>query len=207
MVILYFETIGISSEREANVLSSSTGWDILSVLRHAGIDGHTAEELEGILDIPRSTVYNVLKELMAAGFVESRRYRKHIGRPSNNDEEELRTGKQKKIYIENINWGNFTFHHEFDRYLVESIDKIIDQSELSKYFLETIDKILEKMKKTTKGKQFLPSEGICPGCHYNHEAKEFLTALIMTIADRIRKDENFINKFQDKYGYEIGFLE
>jgi hypothetical protein len=29
----------------------------------------------------------------------------------------------------------------------------------------------------------------------------------MTIADRVRKDENFINEFQDKYGYEIGFLE
>ena len=91
--------------------------------------------------------------------------------------------------------------------MVESIDNIIDQSEVSEHFLETIDKIIEKMKKTAKGKQFLPSEGICPGCHYNHEAKEFLTALIMTIADRVGKNENFINKFQDKYGYEIGFLE
>ena len=57
-------------------------------MRDEGVYGSTANEISFRLDLPLSTVYDTLSKLQAAGFVATRRYRKGVGRPSKEEEEE-----------------------------------------------------------------------------------------------------------------------
>jgi DNA-binding transcriptional ArsR family regulator len=203
MVNTYFETIAIREEREAKILGSGSGWEILGLLRDNGMYGCTAEELSEELDLPLSTVYDTLNKLRAVGFIETRRFQKRIGAPDKDAiEEERRTGKQKKIYIECIHWGSSSFNIDFDRFLVEDIDKIIYNSDIDEQCSIIIDKIISRMKTTPDGKKFLPSTVDCPRCHFSHEAREYARALIFAIEDRIRKSEKIWKVFE-KHGYII----
>src|SRR5688500_5732718 len=99
MVTTYFESIPVREEREAKILGSDSGWSILNFLRDSCSVDCTAEEISGDLDLPISTVYNVLNSLRAVGFVHTKRIPKQLGRPSKASvEQEMRTGKQKRIY-------------------------------------------------------------------------------------------------------------
>jgi DNA-binding transcriptional ArsR family regulator len=201
MVNTYFESIPVREEREAKILGSDSGWSILNLLRESGSEGCTAEEISSNLDLPISTVYNVLNSLRAVGFIHTKRIPKQIGRPSKDSmEQEMRTGKQKRIYIEKVPWGNFTFTHDFDRLLVEEIDKLIDKSEISEACASVIDQIISKMKNNSSCKGFLPSTEDCPHCHYSHEAREYAFALVQAVSDRIMKSE-LLQVVLEKHGY------
>jgi len=196
----YFESIPITSERQAIVLASPSSWEIINELRHEGVKGLTVEELSDKLDIPKSTIYHVLKELRAAGFVETRRSLKKIGRPSKEmEEEEKRTGKQKKIYVENIPWGMWSFDHDFDRFATEYLDGIIDESNIFEHYIQLIDEIVENMKEDSYLKQFLPSDQICYICKKNHQAEEFVRALVSLISDRIMENHEFMMHVNEKH--------
>ena len=200
---MYFETVPIREQREAKVLASGSGWEIIDLLRGRGVVGCTAEEISEELDLPVSTVYDTLSKLRAAGFVEVRRYRPRLGRPDKDArEEEERTGKQKKIYTEHIRWGGSTFYIEFDRFLVEEIDNIIDKSDIVEQCANLVNDIISKMKQTKAGRNFLPLPDECPHCHFSHDTKEFTYALIAAIADRIKKN-NKIDKILEEHGYYI----
>ena len=203
MVNTYFETIPVREERQAKVLGSGSGWDILELLRDEGVYGSTADEISYRLDLPISTVYDTLSKLRAAGFVATRRYRKGVGRPSKEEEdEEERTNKQKKIFMEHISWGDSSFHNDFDRFLVEEIDKIIYDSDIDEQCSILINSIISKMKRTSAGKDFLPSTKDCPHCHYSREAYELASSLVRAIADRLIKSEKVSDVFE-KHGYNI----
>ena len=172
-------------------------------MRDKGSYGSTADEISDRLDLPISTVYDTLSKLRAAGFVATRRYRKGVGRPSNEDEEEEeRTNKQKKIYMEHIDWGEYYFHADFDRFLSEEIDKIIYDSDIDEQCSILINSMLSRMRKTSTGKDLLPSTEDCPHCHYSREAYELASSLVRAIADRIMKSEKLSDVFE-KHGYNI----
>jgi len=198
----YFESIPVSQEEHAMVLASPSTWEIIGKLRESGVHGQTVEELETGLDIPKSTVYHILKALRTAGFVETKRSIKKIGRPSRErDEEEKRTGKQKKIYIEKIPWGSYSFDMNFDRFAVEHLDWIIDESDIFQHYIKLVEKIILTMKKD--GKDFLPSDELCSVCNRNHEAEEFIMALIFLISDRVLKNHDFLVNLRDKHNLNI----
>jgi Sugar-specific transcriptional regulator TrmB len=163
----------------------------------------TANEISYRLDLPISTVYDTLSKLHAAGFVATRRYQKGVGRPSKEEEEEEeRTNKQKKIYMEHISWGDYYFQSDFDRFLVEEIDKIIYDSDIDERCSILINSIISKMKRTSVGRGFLPSTEDCPHCHYSREAYELASSLVRAIADRLIKSEKVSDVFE-KQGYNI----
>jgi hypothetical protein len=105
--------------------------------------------------------------------------------------------------MEHIDWGDSTFHLDFDRFLVEEIDKIIYESDIDGQCSILINDIISKMKKTPAGRDFLPSTEDCLHCHSSREAYEFANALIQAIADRIRKSEKISEVFE-KHGYITG---
>lgn len=200
-MVSYFESIPVREEREAKILGSDSGWSILNLLRESGSEGCTADEISSTLDLPISTVYNVLNSLRAVGFIHTKRIPKQLGRPSNDSiEQEMRTGKQKRIYIEKVPWGNFTFTRDFDRLLVEEIDKLIDKSDVSEVCSSVIDQIISKMKNNSSYRAFLPSAEDCPHCHYSHEAREYAFALVQAVSDRIMKSE-LLQAVLEKHGY------
>ena len=146
-----------------------------------------------IFEIPLSTVYNILKGLRDAGFIEARRFHKKLGKPSMAmQEEEKRTGKQKRIYVERINWGDFSqMTSEFRTYFRDELEDIVYDDGIIGNYCDLIDKIIMKMKENSDGKDLLPLGETCPKCHFNHEATEFVFALLYAIADTIKYSLDF----------------
>ena len=121
---VYLLTFPVSDEQEARSLGSASAWEILEKLRDVGLDGLTAEQISKRLDLSKSTVYNVLSKLQAAGWVESRRSPKKIGRPNAKRKADVaRTGRMRRIYVENIPWGTV----EFDDKFVDTLDKVLEE--------------------------------------------------------------------------------
>ncbi len=50
-------------KRQAKVLGSGSGWEVLELLKESGVEGSTADEISERLDLPKSTVYNILSDL------------------------------------------------------------------------------------------------------------------------------------------------
>ena len=59
------------------------------------------------------------------------------------------------------------------------------------------------MKLDSYSKDFLPSDEMCPKCHINYEAQEFIWALVLLISDRIMKDHEFLEHIQTHHGLQI----
>lgn len=187
MIQRYLDSIPVTSESDAKILGSAAGWEILEELRGVGIDGLTVNEIAASLDLPTSTVYGVLRQLTAANLVKQKRYKKKVGAPDKKRrEDELRTGKKKKIYLENINWGAISFDDDFGLFVEKKVKEIIEQSDISGQCSSLIDKIIAKMKADADGKDMLPSKNICPNCEKDHEAAELIWALLLAIIDVVQ---------------------
>jgi DNA-binding transcriptional ArsR family regulator len=197
----YFGSIPIYEEREAKVLGSSSVWSILHVLRSHGSDGCTAEEISTTMDLPISTVYNILTNLRAVGYVHTKRISKRIGRPNQaSKDQEARTANQKRIYIEDVPWGSFAFTPEFANFLNDEIDHLIHKSEVMKVGATVIDEIITKMKNNPKCTDFLPAGEECPICHALHDANEYVMALVSAIGHNILQSDE-LGKILKKHGF------
>ncbi len=154
----YLECIPITNGNEARILGSSSSWEILELIRDKGTYGATAEEIAKYLEIPLSIVYNILKGLRDAGFIEARRFSKKLGKPSMAmQEEEKRTGKQKRIYVERIGWGDFSqMTSEFRTYFTDELEDIVYDDGIIGNYCDLLDKIIMKMKENGDGKDLLP---------------------------------------------------
>jgi DNA-binding MarR family transcriptional regulator len=186
MVQRYLESIPLVSQTEAKVLGSGSGWEILDELRESGIDGMTVDEIAEKMDVPKSTVYAILRQLSAAGFVKTKRYKKRIGAPNKDRrDDELRTGKKKQIFMEAIPWGSIAYNEDFNLFIEKSANDIIDDSDIAAECAALVGKIMKKMKTDPDGKELLPENKVCPSCDLDHEAREMIWALLMAICDRV----------------------
>ncbi|MGI0048976.1 MAG: helix-turn-helix domain-containing protein, partial [Nitrososphaera sp.] len=176
-------------------LGSLSGWEVLEELREAGIDGMMVNEIADKLDLPTSTVYNVLRHLGAAGLVKVKRYKKKIGAPDKTRrQDELRTGKKKRIYLEDINWGATSFDDDFGDFVDKNLIDIINKSDIAKQCTFLIDKLIVAMKADPDGKEMLPDKKICPNCDRDHEAVELMWAFLLAISQSVLSSEELEEK-------------
>jgi len=191
MAQIYLTSFPVSDKEVAHTLGSASAWEVLEKLREAGLNGLTAEEISKKLDLPKSTVYGILSKLQAAGWVESRRARKKLGRPDARTEEEIRrTGRTKRIYVEKINWGGIEPEPEFGEILSDAIREVLGSHQVVDSFADAIDKILTILAKDQDGKEFLPSAELCPKCETSHEAREFMWAVCIDLISQLLYDES-----------------
>jgi len=191
MALTYLLSFPVSGKDVARTLGSDSTWEILGELREAGLDGLTVEEISKKLDLPKSTVYGVLSKLQAAGWVESRRARKKLGRPDVKTEIEIRrTGRTKHIYVEKINWGGIEFESEFNEIIRDIISKALNGHQIVDAFADAIDRILTNLAKDEDGKKFLPSKEVCLKCQRSHEAVEFMWAVCIALIVQLLSDES-----------------
>lgn len=176
MANVYFHSIPVSEKQTARTLGSGSAWEVLEELRSVGIDGLTVDEVCKRVDLPKSTVYAILSKLQAAGWVESRRPKKKLGRPGEAAREERRrTGKMKQVYVEKIPWPSFELDEEFAEIIMPVVRKVLHEKEAT--FSDWMTKILDSIANDENGKKFLPSEERCSKCDESHEAIEFAAAL------------------------------
>jgi predicted ArsR family transcriptional regulator len=100
----YLISIPIVDIHEAKILGSDTNWNIINVLRDAGAEGLSAEQISKEIRVPIHSVYGDLKQLQAAGLIEGTIRRPSWGRPPK-ETKQRSGGKPTKIYTENIPWG------------------------------------------------------------------------------------------------------
>ena len=191
---VYLLTFPVSDKQEARNLGSSSAWEVLEELREVGLDGMTVEEISKKLDLPKSTVYEVLSKLQAARWVEPRRSSRKIGRPNAKRKAEInRTGRMKQIYVEKIPWGDSEFDENFKDVLDPAIARVLEKHGMVDSFVDALDKILASLALGEKSKKFLPSRELCPKCKSSHEADEFLQAICIGLTSALLSDD-----FSDK---------
>jgi len=187
----YFVTIPVGSWEKAQLLGSETNWKVLETLRDAGLGGLTTEEISKKVDVPRSTIYGILKELQAADWVESGERRRQWGRPSKEVKQRF-GGKPARVYIVEMLWGN-QFDEEFTNSYQLLLDRLEDETdELKKKFLSLLDKIVSAFETSEDLKEFFPKDGkMHEKCGWSHEAQEFLYATSFALLERILSDKDF----------------
>jgi len=186
----YFVTIPVFDWQMAKLLGSETNWKVLEILRDVGMEGLSAEEISKKIRVPKSSVYNILSKLAAAGLAESTMRRPHWGHPSKEAKKRF-GGKPTRVFIANVPWGESAFDEEF----IESLDPVLEDieknvDELREKWLTVLEKIVSEYK-TDNLKKFFPQDAIHEGCGRSHEGLEFLYAISLELISKIFKGKDF----------------
>jgi hypothetical protein len=187
----YFITIPIFNIKEAKYLGSETNWEIMEVLRDAGVKGLSAEEISKKIEIPTQSVYGTLSKLEAADLIEGSIRRTHLGRPTKEETKKRSSGKPTKVFTENIPWGYSGIDEEFEESLnplLTNMDQNID--EIRQKWLPILDRIVSTYE-TGKLKKFFPQDEIHEQCGCNHEATEFLHAISLSLLWKILEGKEY----------------
>ncbi len=198
----YFVAIPVADWQTAKMLGSETNWKILELLREAGIEGMSAQEIAKCAEIPISSVYAVLNELTAADFVESKIRRQAWGRPPKEAKQRSSDrGKPASAYIQEAPWGDSIFDAEFDEsmnYVLQHSEKEV--TELKEKLLSFLDKAVPMYQADDQLEKFFPQDKIHE-CGESHEGMEFLNAVTIKAIYEIYKSKEF-SELATKYKFK-----
>jgi hypothetical protein len=171
----YLTHIPVRSYLEADILSKESTWNILGFVRKAGAGGAAADEIAMGLGLPKSVVYSTLKELRRLEFI------------SILPREKKRTRERKKRYLcERTTWGKYRIDSAFMGVIeYEGVTKRLTER-LRAPILEAFSELFDEFGSRSRLRPYLPSARearICPICRRNHEATEFVYALILAAVD------------------------
>jgi predicted transcriptional regulator len=187
----YLLTLPVENWETAQLLGSETNWKILESLREVGIQGLSAEELSKKVNVPISTVYNVLSKLQAANWVQSGLRRPQWGRPSK-ETKNRRSGKPTKIYIGKSFAGDYQFDQDFEKSLEDVFGKLKGDIEgLQKGWLLFLEKIVSMYENDEKLQKFFPHDPIHEECGRSHEGEEFLVASSLALLNKILSSKDY----------------
>lgn len=179
----YLTHVPVRSHHEADILSKERSWNILGYVRSAGASGVAADEIVRELNLPATLVYTTLKELRRLEFVSV------IPRRKNNKE------RKKRYVCERPTWGKYRVDSAFMNAIAyEGVTRSLGEK-LRKPILETFSNLFEEFREKSKLKPFAPvaeENRICPICGRNHEATEFVFAILLATIDTfINESEEF----------------
>ncbi len=190
----YLTHIPVRSHLEADILSRESTWNILSCVKNAGAAGASTDEIVKELNLPSTTVYTTLKELTRQEFL--------LVLPK---ERKKNPKERKKRYLcEKPTWGKYRIDPAFMNAIsYENVIKILAEK-LNQPILEVFSNLFEEFKTKSKLKSLLPvseESRICPICKRNHEATEFVFAIILAALDSfLTESPEFTNLLIEK-GY------
>ena len=188
----YLTHFPVRSYHEADILSKESSWNILGYVRSAGASGVSADQIVNELNLPATIVYTTLKELRRLEFVSI------LPRA-------MRSKERKKRYIcERPTWGKYRVDPDFMSAIAyEGVTKSFGEK-LRKPLLETFSNLFEEFREKTKLKPFVPvpeESMICPICGRNHEATEFVFAILLATIDTFINDSHEFRKLLVDKGY------
>lgn len=190
----YLTHIPVRSHLEADILSRESTWNILSCVKNAGAAGVSAEEVVKELNLPSTTVYTTLKELTRQEFVLV------LPKERKKDPKERR----KRYLCEKPTWGKYRIDPVFMNAIsYESINRVLAEK-LKEPILEVFSSLFEEFKTKGKLKSLLPvseESRICPMCKRNHEATEFVFAIILAALDSFLTESPEFTKLLIEKGY------
>jgi hypothetical protein len=188
----------VLSDRALDVLGNPANMVILDALTKKHPFGMTASELQDITKEPLSSIYSRLKELKRELFrVETAGKRGSGVKPSSVYTAESSSRILRPIFPYQLAPGNIEYSSDFKN-AWNSIVKSEDESNLLKEILQFVEKTMRIVRESDDEKvsniaPHLNEESCCPNCGINHEAKDFIRALIMHLIDRLDITSDFIH--------------
>lgn len=187
----YLTHVPVRSHHEADILSRENSWNILECIRGAGAHGIAADEIVRDLDLPPTLVYTTIKELRRLEFISI------VPRNKGNKE------RKKRYLCERPTWGKYRIDPAFMNAIAyEGVTKSL--GEKLNPMIENFSNLFEEFRARNKLKPFAPipeQSRICPVCNRNHEATEFIFAIMLATVDTfLNESEEFRQLLVDK-GY------
>ena len=187
----YLHHYPVSSLREAKILSKPSSWEILDVVRNAGVQGTSASDITRILNLPQSDVYASLKELLE---IQSIAQLPKDMKPRD---------ERKRLYV----YEKTTMRkYDVDKKLALVTRELYEGNELESLrvpFFAMLAMVHDELQ--SRGlKDTLPSRGeewFCQQCEANHQAVEFFQAIALAIVRTLMDDSNHFNRLLSRLGY------
>ncbi|MGI0091894.1 MAG: hypothetical protein ACREBS_09305 [Nitrososphaerales archaeon] len=192
----YLTHIPVRSHLEADILSRESTWNILKAVKAVGAQGIVADEIVASLRLPSTLVYTTLKELLRLEFISVLpREKKKIPK------------ERKRRYVcERTTWGKYRIDSDFMSIITyEGIAKALGEK-LKVPILEFFSDLFGEFGTNSRLKPYVPvSEEvrICPICYRNHEATEFVFAIILASLDPFITESKEFRELLIQKGYAI----
>lgn len=203
-----------NEESDLQILNKKSNLDILDALSDAYPEALTANEISNKTGMPIKTVYAQTDELFKAYFIneiDNRKLPQPRGRPKTNKQSEVTKRKSLLNVIENANSlfdlydgkrktrlppGNVSYSEDF----IKNIPNILDQKDqilLNQIMLPIIKKIYRVTieNQDNEIKSIAPStkeEYCCSQCGLNHEARDFIRAVLLYMIDQFEQSKDLI---------------
>ena len=211
------------SASELNVFEKETNRKIMDSVREAYPTGITALELADTTGLPIKTVYAQLRELCRESLVtELPKQQTSRGRPKTTTDDPTGTRHhlqqrqrsryiiEDSIYYSNTDSGekkkilppgHVLYSNDF-LYLWNKIIAKEDEDELSIVLLRFLDRITrmaeevhdDRIRKVTPPK---PTQYCCSLCGVNHQARDFMRAILLRLIDQLEENDKFVKFLRD----------
>ena len=190
MANIYYTHQSVKNPQEASIFSDEYTWKILDILRAAGNNGLSPQEVHQALEkklrtsVSPAKIYSLLKRLYEMGWVH-RSY-------DRND--------KTHHSIVNFQWGGIILDKEYEEIIAKK-EKDYIAGRLTPIFLEYIKTTIKDFRDDENNKKWLPKEDtFCKICQFSHEADEFINSLLDEATSEFMESEEY-KKFMIDHHY------
>jgi len=224
----YFNGYYCRDDLHLQILNKDSNRKILETLIESYPEGLTVEELAKKTKLPIKTIYAQKKELYREYYInhlEKEKEDNYVrrGRPPSTKATEEALRKRVKIVIEETNGiydpyngtkpiplppGNVVYSEGFTDLWNKIVEKE-EEDELCENLLKFIQRLfyrtneIEYIKENERIiKKWLPEKTIefcCTQCGLNHEARDFIRAILLRLIDKLEKNSKFIDFLKDNH--------
>jgi hypothetical protein len=218
----YFTGFYCRDDLHLQIMNKDSNRRILEALRDAYPDGLTVEELAKKTKLPIKTIYAQKAELYREYYInhleeQEGEYKRQRGRPPASRSREEARRKRVRIVVEDASGyhdpyesrkptplppGNVIFSDGF----IEAWDSIVGKeqeeilcNELLRFIQRVFDRLDELSFESKNGKiikNWIPDRTVelfCTQCGLNHEARDFIRAVLLHLIDKLEKNDKFID--------------
>jgi hypothetical protein len=187
----YLQHYPVTSLHEAKVLSKPSSWEILDVVRAAGVNGISASDIIKVLNLPQSDVYATLKELLE---IQSIAQLPKDMKPKD---------ERKRLYV----YERTTLRkYDVDKRVALVTRELYEGNELESLrvpFFAMLAMVHDELQ--SRGHDdALPTkaeEWFCQQCEANHQAVEFFQAVAIAIIRTLMDDSSHFKRLLSRLGY------
>jgi hypothetical protein len=196
------------STDELKIITQDVCKKILSALKDAYPEGLTTRELVEKTGEAESTVYSYRRDLERSNFIkELKGKRSKPGRPS----QQADNTRSSRYIVENANYLNYSkdrYHLapgnvEYTTEFLRTCNRLLNEinlSELNDLLLSLVKRIHRLIRESSDEgiKQCAPTASVsCPNCNINHEARDFVRAVLLRVVYKFETFEGYLRFLAD----------
>lgn len=193
-------------EGSLQTLNKASNREIIRALRKEYPKALTAQQIAEKTNRPENTVYAQLNELYDAGFIEILDKERKRGRPSAHENH----SRADKYVIENLPrnlWLRTPIDYEpaagvvdYPDGFLDAYHEVVDDKEIEELLIPIVGFLSKVYGRTVEGKKPIVKKWapgvddnqLCLKCGMNHEARDFLQAVLLHSLDHIYDNSKFI---------------